>query len=430
MLQSTIGAEVSVDRSLADDVRESLIPRTLRHASLVSPFYAKRLTGMDLDFAPALPGLVRIPLLTKSDLTENYDSICMPLDSPQFIMYTSGTDGHEMLVPVSPEEIAAGETHFADVWPSDRQRPLTMSLVRVGHGGQWFSSKVPTIPAHTTYGPDQVISLLRRRFKFPGVEDRITILEGNLLTLRALTAKLIAQNIRGQDFGLQLVLTTGWYVTARARAELEEFWGARLLDRYGVTEVNGDAKQCPQCGKFHFDPIVVAETVKPRSKQPVYDGIGLIVLTGLWPFNQVAPKIRYEIGDVVQVSSNPGCGLSEPAYEFLGRQNQSVFVEQGSEVRYLLFPTEVADVLDEYAEVVRRQHTGFLNFRSTLDLSTKKPCLRLEVEWSGPSTGKSDEISSALINRSAYLRSAMADGICELEVVFQEPNFLSHIHKV
>jgi phenylacetate-coenzyme A ligase PaaK-like adenylate-forming protein len=421
---------LQIARSTADQVRESLLSRTIDHARIVSPFYAQRLGQLGPGKDITLSNLSAVPLLTKSDLTENYDSICRPLGPPQFIMYTSGTEGRELLVPVSPEELAAGEKYFSGILPDTSEKPLLMSLVRVGHGGQWFSANVPTIPAHVTYGPEQVISLLRRRYAFPGVEDRISVLEGNLLTLRSLTSQLKDLGIDGREFGLKLVLTTGWYLTARQRRELEGFWSATVLDRYGVTEVNGDAKQCVQCGKFHFDPIVIPETIHPVTKAPIADGIGGMVLTGLWPFNQAAPKIRYELGDIVRVNSRPGCGISDPAFEFLGRHNQSVCQIDGEKIRYLLFPTEIADVLDEYTQVVRRSKTGFLNFRSTLKEDGGRPCVNVEIEWLGSKGNAADEIAERLIARSRFLREALADDVCSVRISFCEPNSLEKIHKV
>lgn len=422
--------EIARRVSLADQVRESLLPRTLDHARLVSPFYARRLCNIDSRRPVTLADLPAIPLLTKADLTENYDAICRPLGPPQFVMYTSGTEGRELLVPVSAEEIEAGEKYFVDILPEDVEKPLTLSLVRVGHGGQWFSPRVPTIPAHVVFGPEQVISLLRRRYSFPGVEQRISVVEGNLLTLRALTSQLRMLGVDGREFGVKVVLTTGWYLTAPQRRELERFWSATVIDRYGVTEVNGDAKQCLRCGQFHFDPVVIPEVVHPITKTPVDEGVGGIVLTGLWPFNQVAPKIRYEIGDVVRVTPRPACGISDPAFTFLGRHKQSVFIVDGTDIRYLLFPTEFADVLDAYPMTVRRPHTGFCNFVSALVEGRHRPCVNVEVEWSGPQADAADEIAERLIERSAFLRSGLHQHLCTLQVKLREPHSLLQIHKV
>jgi phenylacetate-coenzyme A ligase PaaK-like adenylate-forming protein len=420
----------TVEGPTADDVRESLLPRTLDHARIVSPFYAQRLDDLISRQSLTLVDLPLIPLLTKSDLTENYDLICRPLGPPQFVMYTSGTEGKELLVPVSPDEIAAGEKYFSGILPEITEKPLTLSLVRVGHGGQWFSPSVPTIPAHVTFGPEQVISLLRRRYNFPGVENRISVVEGNLLTLRSLTSNLKELGIDGKDFGIKVIMTTGWYLTPSQRNELESFWSATVIDRYGVTEVNGDAKQCLSCGKFHFDPVVIPETVHPVTKAPVLDGVGGMVLTGLWPFNQVAPKIRYELGDVVKVNSRPTCRISDPSFEFLGRHNQSIFLIDGANIRYLLFPTEIADVLDEYPEAVRRSQTGFLNFRSTLTEDTRRPCVTVEIEWLGNHGSAADEVAERLIMRSEFLREALRDQVCSLQVSLRDPDSLEKIHKV
>jgi phenylacetate-coenzyme A ligase PaaK-like adenylate-forming protein len=366
-----------------------------------------------------------VPLLTKADLVARYDDICRPTRFPQAILYTSGTEGRELLVPVSAEEIAAAERLLGPATtlvPGDR--PLAMTLVRVGHGGQLFSADAPSIPAHIQYGPDQLLSLLRRRYDFPGVEPRISTLEGNLLTHIKLIDMLRARGIDGRDLGIELVLTTGWYVTPHKRRTIEAFWGATLLDRYGVTEVNGDAKQCPGCGGFHFDPFVIAEAIDPSSGAAVTRGTGSLILTGLFPFNQVAPKIRYALGDLVSVDPAPACGLAEPAYRFLGRAAHSLFRAERGGTRYILFPTEVADVIDDYPQVVRRSETGFLCFASTWT----DDAVRTRIEWRGD--GDPAEIAARIVSRSPTLAQAIADGVCGFDVEFVPPGSLATISKL
>lgn len=417
----------------SDKVRDALLPYTLRHACSVSPFYRARYAMSALNANISITNLPSFPILSKGDLTEHYDEICCPSSFPTMLMYTSGTEGKQLLVPVSREEILASENLIQQAFDDRQINPLTLSILRVGHGGQMQSAFVPTIPAHINYGPEQVVSLLQRTYKFPGVESKPSILEGNLISLRTLTKELIKRDLDGSRFGIRLVLTTGWYLTSFMRELIEKYWSAPVLDRYGVTEVNGDAKQCPVCKDFHFDPFVIAEVIDPITKMPVKEGIGSIVLTGLWPFNQVAPKIRYEIGDFVYRTHKPKCGLDEPGYRYLGRHAQTITVTNEGSIRYILFPTDVAEVLDAIPNVVRREQTGFLNFFSELiPQGNRPPILIVQVERIGDRTsfGLKDAIQEQLLLKSAHLRSAIADKICSIEVKLVEPKSLTRIHKL
>ncbi len=415
-------------RSSSDTLRDLLLRSTLIHAAKSNPYFVERFAGLPID-RMGLDALRDLPVMSKADLTNDYDGICRPTAFPATIMYTSGTEGREMLVPVSIEEIASAEQLLGSSYAQlvGDTKPLTLSLVRVGHGSQHFSPSVPMIPAHVSYGPDQVIDLLGRSFELPGVASRITVLEGNLLTHMKLIAMMREKGVDGRDFGIELVLTTGWYVTPHKRRMIEDFWGATLLDRYGVTEVNGDSKQCPSCGAFHFDPFVIAEAVDPVSGQPVENGPAELILTGLFPFNQVAPKIRYALGDLVWRDARPQCGMDEPGYRFLGRARHSIIRQSEDGARYVLFPTEVADVIDEYPEVVRRKETGFLCFASEWR-DGERPGVITRIEWTGENI--SERLAQAILARSTALRSAVEDGLCEYRVELVPAGTIATISKL
>jgi phenylacetate-coenzyme A ligase PaaK-like adenylate-forming protein len=291
-----------------------------------------------------------------------------------------------------------------------------------------FTANFPTIPAHITYGHEQAISLLRRRYSFPGSENRISAIEGNLLTLRTLTNMAKANGVDGRSFGLKMLFSTGWYITQTCRNLIEDYWGAPLLDRYGVTEVNGDAKQCSACNMFHFDPFVIEEVLSPDEDKPIEEGIGRIVLTGLFPFNQVAPKIRYVIGDYVEKVMSP-CGNGQPGYRFLGRMKQTLLHRDPNGMHFILFPSEIADVLDEFEEVYRRPNTGFLGFTSAL-VGKERPSVTVTVEVEAGAT-PSQRIRQRLLERSYFLRQALEhELVSSLDIEIVAPGSLKTIHKI
>ena len=95
--------------------------------------------------------------------------------------------------------------------------------------------------------------------------------------------------------------------------------------------------------------------------------------------------------------------------------------------RYLLFATEVADVLDEYPQTARRGDTGFLCFANAL-LPGEPPLVRTSVEWHG--AGDAAEIAAAIRERSPSIATALADGICRFEVALVPPGSLDAIAKL
>src|SRR4030095_5273738 len=142
-------------------------------------------------------------------------------------------------------------------------------------------------------------------------------------TRRELTSGRLAAGVDPREFGLESIAVSGWYVPAWERELLETTWNAVLLDCYGVTEANGDERWFNLCQRYHFDFTVIPESLDPETLEPIDEGIGCMVLTGLYPFNQGIPKIRYFIGDLVEVGAAT-CGSSERAVRFLSRMRDAV----------------------------------------------------------------------------------------------------------
>src|SRR5262245_37809576 len=80
---------------------------------------------------------------------------------------------------------------------------------------------------------------------------------------------------------------------------LQEQWNAELISTYACSELGLAAIACPRDpNRYHFDHTMYAEVVDPQTSKPVDVGQeGRILLTGLYPFQQVCMFVRYEIGD-------------------------------------------------------------------------------------------------------------------------------------
>src|SRR5262249_30793939 len=143
----------------------------------------------------------------------------------------------------------------------------------------------------------------------------------------------------GLETHLKYLVSFGEYVTAKWRSAYAEIWGCPLIDRYSLSEVFGGATQSPVCGWYHFDPFVIPEVVSNRTKKPIAEGIGYLLLTALYPFQEAQPLVRYFTGDLVEVthtkSSHPDCLAVRP----LGRAVYGVPAADSDE--WLLTPAKV-----------------------------------------------------------------------------------------
>jgi len=104
-----------------------------------------------------------------------------------------------------------------------------------------------------------------------------------------------------------IILSTGAFPVEWAE-EMEEFWGTRVYDCYGTTQIRSIyASTCEKGvvfqgkrGSYHpAEPIVLAEILDPASGEPVkYGEEGEVVITNL--HQEAAPMIRFRQGDKVR----------------------------------------------------------------------------------------------------------------------------------
>jgi phenylacetate-CoA ligase len=137
----------------------------------------------------------------------------------------------------------------------------------------------------------------------------------------------------------------------QTRARIEEAWGARCVDHYGMTEVGPTAFACEKVrGRLHIiESEFIAECLKPGSTDPVALGeSGELVLTNLG--RTASPAIRYRTGDLVRMTRHTpcACGRSFVALEdgILGRVDDMLLV-RGVNV----YPSAVEEVLRRFPAI-------------------------------------------------------------------------------
>jgi phenylacetate-CoA ligase len=111
-----------------------------------------------------------------------------------------------------------------------------------------------------------------------------------------------------------IVLSTGAFPLEWAQ-EMEEFWGTRLYDCYGSTQIRSIyASTCEKGvadngrrGSYHpAEPFVVANIVDPATGRPVkYGDEGELVITNLR--QDAAPMIRFRQGDRIRRLPHEAC---------------------------------------------------------------------------------------------------------------------------
>lgn len=134
------------------------------------------------------------------------------------------------------------------------------------------------------------------------------ILIGYASSLRHLARHALA---RGSRLKLRAVETSAELLIPDARAEIEEAFGCRALDRYGCREAGVVAHECGAAAGWHIN----AETVHAE-----VNGDGHLLLTPL--MNYSMPLIRYRNEDLAEMAEDDcPCGRRLPRLgKIVGRQ--------------------------------------------------------------------------------------------------------------
>jgi phenylacetate-coenzyme A ligase PaaK-like adenylate-forming protein len=146
-----------------------------------------------------------------------------------------------------------------------------------------------------------------------------------------------------------VIETTGERLLARERALIEERFGGRVHDAYGLSECVVGV-ECAATDGFHFWPDTVGvEVVRHGGDDPVPVGReGEIVVTSFMQARM--PVLRYRTGDAGSMVDNPcGCGSAFPRVRLAGRVEETFELSRGVKVapasmRAALVDVGVADV--------------------------------------------------------------------------------------
>ena len=162
------------------------------------------------------------------------------------------------------------------------------------------------------------------------------------------------------------------------RERIENAWGARLFDHWGMTEIGSlavESKGRPG-GLYLLETECIAEIIDPQTLEPVDPGReGELVITNLGRLG--CPLIRYRTGDLVRASTD----ASPDGYELLfleggvlGRTDDMVTI-RGNNV----FPSSLEAVLRTFAEIAE--------YRITVETHRSMDHLRVEIEPVRQSSG-------------------------------------------
>ncbi|MDR0790913.1 MAG: AMP-binding protein [Methanomassiliicoccaceae archaeon] len=220
----------------------------------------------------------------------------------------------------------------------------------------------------------------------PSFIYRITVIMGKVMDLRAL--------------GIKKVISSSEPMSETMRSALEDAWGCKVLDIWGMTEIGlGCAIECDEQDNMHADEAnLMFEIIDPVTGRHIQNGaVGELVVSTLTA--EGTPIIRYRTRDLMAIFDPPcACGsifnrkLSRP----VGRMDLQFKVGMG----YKIFPLMFDDILFSNPEVV--------DYRLKITKESFRDVLTFEVE----STDKSDALARRIVSAVSSIME-IADGIAD-----------------
>lgn len=155
------------------------------------------------------------------------------------------------------------------------------------------------------------------------------------------------------------------------RARIEQAWGARVFDHWGMTELGPLATEAAHTpGSLTvLETECIAEVLDPETLTPVPEGqTGELVITNLGRID--SPLIRYRTGDLVVADRSPdprGRSLLRLRGGVLGRTDDMLIIRGNN-----IFPSTIESIVRRFAEVAE--------FRIVVQQVRAMPHLRIDLE--------------------------------------------------
>lgn len=429
--------------SPARQFREQLLSATLLNA-LRTSFYQQRFAGIDVS-AVGIDDLHRLPIVNKDDLriADRRAQVRSGLICSE--IFTSATTGPAFVSARGHIELEYIRNFYNTLYSNFEIKQWARGL-QINNP---FHGNVISIPAPIhfhcigiydrgsfEYGREVLIGE-HDDFR---VEPRCTLLVGLERMLRAFAYSTRAEYPKGLECHLKYIFTAGQYLSQFGRRLLEETFNAKVLDRYSMSEVFGGATEANECGWYFFDPPIIPEVVTPDSNVPINEGVGILLVTALFPFQEAQPLIRYYTGDIVQVTHTESSRPGELAIKPLGREKYSLPKPDHS--GWILTPAEVYEAIDETAELKRSPLfrdsadvenpyiVGHPRYNITFDDCEERRNIVVNIELEPNYLPNKNKIAADLRHRilanSPCATEMLDQGACSLEVVVTE-NFPAHI---
>jgi phenylacetate-coenzyme A ligase PaaK-like adenylate-forming protein len=382
---------VKKPREEIDEITRAHLARLVAHARARSGFWRDKLDGVSAELQ-----LTDLPTSNKPELMENFDAALTVDDvtrddAEEFfaepanlgklfrgkyaLSHTSGSQGQPLII-VQPEDnlellfalqVGRGNTSSVGIAEAVRRwvSPARLAAVILKPGFYPSASAFAYMPEYVK----RFVDVLQLCVEDEDVLAQLADFRPTHLTAYASVLHEIARAVEAGEIelkpDLRQVVNISERLMPQARAHYQQIFGAPVLDDYGMGECMFLTNGCPATGGMHVNADWAILEVVDENFEPVPAGQtgAKVLITNL--ANYVQPIIRYEVGDIVTMATEPcGCGNNMPLIDHInGRDSDMFYIETSSGRRPLqpsVFELAVGRLLDtrEY-QIVHEENTKF-----------------------------------------------------------------------
>jgi len=362
---------------------------TLQWAKEGSPFYRRKLHGIEPEDIRTLEDIAKVPITEKDELREAQEGkeihlygelLAVPPERLSVFHQTSGTTGKSVYIPDTYEswqlvvEIWCSILYAAGFRSTDRVfLPFAYNVYIAFWQGHYAAEKLgcEVVPGGGLDTKGRIQKMIE--VKATGLMNTPTY---GLHMIEV--AKEMGIDPK-RDLNVKKMICAGEPMPEPTRLRLEEEWGADVYDHIGGTEPGGWAGMCSQKKGMHvIEPYFLFEMMDLETmSKPTPSGVkGIAVITPLC--RRCIPLIRFNLKDIMMVRDDPcPCGRTSIRVDQIGGR-----VDDLRKIRGVFFSPHMVE------EVIRAQFPEVVEFETLLTQEGVMPVLTLRVEMD-PSIGES-----------------------------------------
>jgi phenylacetate-coenzyme A ligase PaaK-like adenylate-forming protein len=374
-----LAAEKQLDEILEDHNKR--LVDLVQHAREHSPYYRKKFNGV-VGIEDGSFNLTDLPTTSKSDIMENFedaltvddikrneveaffeenDNLGKYFKEKYVLSHTSGSQGQPLLIVQTNENLellfalqaSRGNHQSLNIWTAVKHfiSPARMAAVILKRGFYPSACAFEYLPE----GAQRYLEILPVSLMDDDLIERIAEFRPTHLTAYASVLHELARRTEAGELDLkpelEQVVNISERLMPQAREHYAKVFDALVLNDYAMGECLFLTNGCPKSGGMHVNADWAIVEVVDEANRPVPAGEkgAKVLITNL--ANQVQPIIRYEIGDIVTMATEPcGCGSNMPLIAGIdGRDSEMFWIESDGKLKPLppaVFEVALAEVFD------------------------------------------------------------------------------------